>query len=157
VVPNWSPRKHASNRGSLHGPYSTHCRKYTRAKSSSGYPNASADPHLPPRQGKNRYTGLVHAATDSVKDAEYDLLGRHFVGTDHVFRLNHTRVEAFSGVASDLFEDLEKQQLDQYRRKIHSDWQDRQRVAWDRTWRGPVSILDDGTALAIRLLDTRDS
>ncbi|MBF9071540.1 hypothetical protein [Streptacidiphilus fuscans] len=113
--------------------------------------------YLLQRQGRNRYTRLVHAATDSVQDAEYDFFGRHFVGTDHVFRINHTRVEAFSGIDSDLFTYLASGRLDLYRETIHDEWQDRRRAAWDRGWNGPVSVLDDGTVLALRLLDQSDS
>ncbi|WP_405534760.1 hypothetical protein OG787_08410 [Streptomyces sp. NBC_00075] len=50
--------------------------------------------------------GIAHAATDSVQDSAYTLLGIPFVGTDHAFRLDGTRVEAFSGVHADLFGQL---------------------------------------------------
>ncbi|WP_367433209.1 hypothetical protein [Streptomyces celluloflavus] len=109
-------------------------------------------PYLTTRQGRKRFTGIAHPATGSVHDASYTLLGTRFVGTDHVFRLNRTRVEAFSGVAADLFELLAGQQVEQYRSEIHSRRSSWPKETWDRRWKGPVSIHPDGTVLAIRLL-----
>ncbi|PKW17614.1 hypothetical protein A8926_5598 [Saccharopolyspora spinosa] len=108
--------------------------------------------YLTNRQGKKHFTGFAHAAAVSVRDADHTLLGIHFVGTDHVFRLNGPRVEAFSGVASDLFHLLANGQVEQYRREIYE-----RRSAWpsnssNDSWNGPVSVHPDGTVLAMRLL-----
>jgi hypothetical protein len=87
---------------------------------------ATTASYLLPRQGSDRFAEPVHAATDSVHDAVYTLLGRRYVGTDHVFRLNHICVEAFSGIDADL--------LEEYRRKIYHGRQQRRRIAWDHKW-----------------------
>ncbi|APU15376.1 MULTISPECIES: hypothetical protein [Actinoalloteichus] len=98
-------------------------------------------------------TGSTQRGTAwSVQDADHTLLGIRFVGTDHVFRLNGTRVEAFSGVADDLYGLLTRGQVNQYRREIYQ-----RRSTWpgksaDRSWGGPVSVHPDGTVLAMRLL-----
>ncbi|WP_245616832.1 hypothetical protein [Amycolatopsis taiwanensis] len=108
--------------------------------------------YLTERQGKKRFTGFAHAAAGSVQDADHLLFGIRFVGTDHVFRLNRTRVEAFSGVAKDLFDLLAAGQVEQYRREIYerrSAWPSN---SWDGRWDGPVSVHQDGTVLAMRLL-----
>ena len=78
-------------------------------------------PYLTTRQGSRRFSaGIAHAATASVQDAKCTLLGIPFVGTDHVFRLNGTRVEAFSGVHADLFDHLIHSRLEQYRSDVHA-------------------------------------
>lgn len=76
-------------------------------------------------------------------------------GTDRVFRLNHTRVEAFSGVAADLFDVLLARRLTHYWEKGYADRPRRRQARWDRNWNGPVSVLDDGSVLAIRVLPLR--
>ncbi|MFD0408925.1 hypothetical protein [Kitasatospora sp. NPDC127116] len=55
---------------------------------------AATVPHLTGRQGRKRYEGISHAAIGSVQDADHELLGVPFVGTDHVLRLNRTRAKA---------------------------------------------------------------
>ncbi|MEU3571251.1 hypothetical protein AB0E96_22935 [Kitasatospora sp. NPDC036755] len=119
--------------------------------------DATTARYLLPRQGNERFTEAVHAATHSVHDAHYKLAGRQYVGTDHVFRLNHTRIEAFSGIDADLFEDLAKGRLDQYRNTIYRDWQHQQLITWDPDWNGPVSVDSDGTVLAIHSVDIRSA
>ncbi|WP_329530513.1 hypothetical protein OG568_05300 [Streptomyces sp. NBC_01450] len=113
----------------------------------------STAPYLTTRQGSRRFSaGIAHAATSSVRDAKYTLLGIPFIGTDHVFRLNGTRVEAFSGVHADLFGHLSHGHLEQYRSDVYalrSTWPS---DTWDRKWDGPVSIHQDGSVLAIHLL-----
>ncbi|MCB5911065.1 hypothetical protein [Streptomyces pinistramenti] len=109
-------------------------------------------PYLTKRQGQRHFTGLTHAATDSVQDARHKLLGIDFVGTDHVFRLNRKRVEAFSGVAKDLFHHLEEGRVDQYRRETYARRSTWPSDTWDSRWNGPVSVHPDGSVLAIRLL-----
>ncbi|MDX2393473.1 MULTISPECIES: hypothetical protein [unclassified Streptomyces] len=49
---------------------------------------------------------FTHAGTGIVQDVTHTIHGKKFVGTDHVFRLNGVRVEAFSGLAEDLFDHL---------------------------------------------------
>lgn len=108
--------------------------------------------YLTERQGRKKFTGMAHAATGSVQDADHTLLDIPFVGTDHVFRLNGTRVEAFSGVATSLFNRLARGQVQQYRHEIYSHRATWPSDSWDCSWGGPVSVNPDGTVLAMRLL-----
>ncbi|MFF1785031.1 hypothetical protein ACFVX9_01015 [Kitasatospora sp. NPDC058243] len=100
--------------------------------------------------------GISHAAIGSVQDADHELLGVPFVGTDHVLRLNRTRVEAFSGVAEDLFEHLVERRLTHYREEAHARRSSWPTATWDDDWDGPVSIHPDGSVLALRVLPERD-
>jgi hypothetical protein len=108
--------------------------------------------YLTKRQGRHRFTGFAHAATGSVQDARQTLLGVPFLGTDHVFRLNGTRVEAFSGIAQDLFDHLARGQVEAYREEVYARRSSPQRVDWDPRWLGPVSVQPDGSALALRVM-----
>lgn len=108
--------------------------------------------YLTKRQGSRHFTGFAHAATGSIQDARQMLFGIPFIGTDHVFRLNRTRVEAFSGVAEDLFRHLEKGRVEQYRREVYARRDTWPLDTWDNKWRGPVSVNPDGSALAMRVL-----
>lgn len=108
--------------------------------------------YLTKRQGSRHFAGFAHAATASVQDAREKLLGIQFVGTDHVFRLNRTRVEAFSGVAEDLFRQLEQGRVEQYRHEVYARRTTWPVDRWDSKWRGPVSVDPDGTVLAMRVL-----
>jgi hypothetical protein len=109
--------------------------------------------YLTERQGRKHFTtGFAHAAAGSVQDARNVLLGIPFEGTDHVFRLNRVRVEAFSGVKDDLLKHLAAGRVEQYRREIYSKRHDWPTAIWDSSWGGPVSVRPDGTVLAIRLL-----
>ncbi|MFG2303505.1 hypothetical protein [Actinacidiphila glaucinigra] len=108
--------------------------------------------YLTQRQGQRHFVGFAHAATGSVQDAQVDLLKLRFVGTDHVFRLNRTRVEAFSGVAADLFDHLASGRVRQYRSEAYLRRNTWPRDTWDSEWGGPVSVQRDGSVLAMRLL-----
>jgi hypothetical protein len=108
--------------------------------------------YLTKQQGQQRFTGFIHAAADSVQDANQTFLGTPFVGTDHIFRLNGTRVEAFSGVAKNLFDYLQEGRLERYRTQVYALRTKLPVVGWDDGWDGPVSVDQDGTVLAMRLL-----
>ncbi|WP_336050424.1 hypothetical protein [Streptomyces sp. CA2R101] len=108
--------------------------------------------YLTKRQGQRHFTGFTHAATDSVQDARHRFFGTDFVGTDHVFRLNRKRVEAFSGVAEDLFRHLEEGRVEQYRREIYARRSSWPCDTWAPRWNGPISLHPDGSVLAMRLL-----
>lgn len=119
------------------------------AFSGGGEPTAR---YLSKRQGKRHFEQYTHAGTGIVQDIAYSVHGVKFVGTDHVFRLNGTRVEAFSGIARDLFKDLAAGRVEEYRQGAHAlreKWSDEQ---WDAKWNGPVSLNRDGSVLAIRVL-----
>ncbi|GAA4617802.1 hypothetical protein [Saccharopolyspora hordei] len=118
----------------------------------AGHGNATAQ-YLTKRQGKEYFeTDFEHAAAQSVQDAEQDLLGICFSGTDHIFRLNGPRVEAFSGVARDLLGHLVRGEVAEYRRKTYRRRTKWPHTTWDDDWGGPVSIHPDGSVLAMRLL-----
>ncbi len=106
----------------------------------------------------DRGDSIAHAAAGSVRDAGYGLLGMDFVGTDHVFRLNNKRVEAFSGVETGLFDLLSAEGggVEEYRKAIFAQRGNWPQETWDESWGGPVSVQDDGTVLAIRALPTCD-
>lgn len=113
---------------------------------------ASTVQYLTKRQGQRHFAGFAHAATDSVQDTQGDFLGIPCVGTDHVFRLNRTRVEAFSGVAEDLFRHLETGKVERYRNEVYALRATWPSETWDHEWWGPVSIHPDGSVLAMRVL-----
>ncbi|MCX4583831.1 hypothetical protein [Streptomyces sp. NBC_01481] len=108
--------------------------------------------YLTKRQGQRHFTGFAHAATGSVQDARQELCGIPFVGTDHVFRLNRTRVEAFSGVAEHLYRHLEGGHVQRYRDEVYVRRDAWPQATWDSKWGGPVSVHPDGSALAMREL-----
>lgn len=118
--------------------------------------------YLTTRQGSRRYTtGFAHPATGSIQDAAHELLDIPFIGTDHIFKLNGKRVEAFSGVAEDIFAllsprdrngELRPGSVEQYRNEIYDRRGTWPNQTWDQKWGGPVSVHEDGTVLAMRLL-----
>jgi hypothetical protein len=109
------------------------------------------------RQGNDFFQGFAHAASGSIQDLGYTLLGEKFEGTDHVFRLNGERVQAFSGVAADILDAVVTREQDKrhadiaaYRQRVHA-WRAKQHGTFrDRKWGGLVSISPDGTVLAMR-------
>ncbi|WP_329619834.1 hypothetical protein OG357_04240 [Streptomyces sp. NBC_01255] len=112
--------------------------------------------HLTDRQGRKRFTGLEHAASMSIQDAAHTLFGNEYVGTDHVFRLNGPRVEAFSGVDAEVFRLLARGDIEEYRALVHASRHVRPRLTFDKDWGGPVSVHADGSVLALRLLPGQD-
>ncbi|MFJ5034567.1 hypothetical protein ACIQB5_42465 [Streptomyces sp. NPDC088560] len=109
--------------------------------------------YLTERQGRRHFVGFTHAGTGIVQDIDHEIGGFTFVGTDHVFRLNGTRVEAFSGLEASLFDHLRDGRVEQYRReayRLRSKWQKALRDQKD--WEGPVSVRADGSVMAMRLL-----
>ncbi|GLU50012.1 hypothetical protein Nans01_43630 [Nocardiopsis ansamitocini] len=114
--------------------------------------NQATAPYLIKQQGGHNYTRQSHAVTSSVRDMEHTLLGIHCVGTEHIFRLNGERVEAFSGLASDLFELLSGLRVNKYRREVDARQEQNPYAKWDESWGGAVSVRPDGSVLAIRRL-----
>ncbi|MFJ9692118.1 hypothetical protein [Kitasatospora sp. NPDC101183] len=106
-------------------------------------------PYLTDDQGRRLYEDEPFAGSASVRDARHTFGPAGFVGTDQVFRLLGNRVEAFSGVAEDLFDLLKVGELEKYRRQAYarrSDWPTGTTAdRWD-----VVSFADDGTVLALR-------
>ncbi|MFF2410784.1 hypothetical protein [Streptomyces sp. NPDC058092] len=64
--------------------------------------------YLTTRQGRQHYDVPTFAATSSVDDADIQVGGTKFVGTDHVFRMGSVRIEAFSGMTEPLYELIKK-------------------------------------------------
>ncbi|MER5775124.1 hypothetical protein ABT144_12695 [Streptomyces sp. NPDC002039] len=108
--------------------------------------------YLTKRQGKGHFETFTHAGTGIVQDVTHTIHGKKFVGTDHVFRLNGVRVEAFSGLAEDLFDHLRDGRVEQYRHEAHNLRDSWDSDPWDAKWRGPVSLHPDGTVMALRRL-----
>ncbi|KDN87432.1 hypothetical protein [Kitasatospora cheerisanensis] len=108
--------------------------------------------YLTVAQGRKRFEGYDHAAGVGPGDLRETIRGESYVGTDHVFRLNGTRVEAFSGVHTRLFDLLIGGDVAEYRAVVHANRRDRPWVGLDEKWGGPVSVHADGSVLALRVL-----
>lgn len=107
--------------------------------------------YLIDEQGRKHFSETAYAGTASVHDAKACFVGEQYVGTDQVFRVNGTRVEAFSGMAADLYALLAKGKVEEYRRRTYerrNDWPEPDDID---DW-GASSIRPDGTALAIRVV-----
>ena len=107
--------------------------------------------YLTPKQGRKYYEQRTFAGVDSVHDASHVIGSTRFVGTDQVFRLKGKRVEAFSGMAEELYELLRKGQVEEYRRqayKLRDTWP----TATTAPGWGPASFRDDGTVMMLRVL-----
>ncbi|WP_138962449.1 hypothetical protein [Streptomyces sp. YIM 121038] len=106
--------------------------------------------YLTKEQGRRHFQHDVHANTGRLRDAEHHIHGIDYLGTDHIYRLNGTRVEAFSGLKKSLYMHLHHGRVNEYRREVHDlrgQWPDR---STSGKWNA-VSIRADGTVMAIRL------
>lgn len=61
-----------------------------------------------------------HANTAGRRDAEHRIHDIDFVGTDHICRLNGTRIEAFSRLKRNLYTHLHHGRVNEYRSEIHA-------------------------------------
>ncbi|MFC6700620.1 hypothetical protein ACFQE4_15100 [Streptomyces thermocoprophilus] len=107
--------------------------------------------YLTKEQGHRHFLHDTRTGTVQLRDAKHAIHGIDFVGTDHIYRLNGTRVEAFSGLERSLYEHLHYGRVNEYRREVHDlrgQWPDR---STSGQW-SAVSIRADGTVLAIRLV-----
>ncbi|MFE0517009.1 hypothetical protein [Streptomyces sp. NPDC058964] len=75
--------------------------------------------YLTVKQGHKHYVQQTFAGSSSVRDARHRIGYTWYVGTDQVFRLNRTRVEAFSGMAEELYELLVKGGVEAYRQRAY--------------------------------------
>ncbi|MEW1913633.1 hypothetical protein AB0442_35300 [Kitasatospora sp. NPDC085895] len=110
--------------------------------------------YLTKRQGRRFYDVPTFAGSSSIHDADITVGDTKFVGTDHVFRLNTVRVVAFSGIAEPLYPLLAQGRVEEYRRQayaLRSYWQ---RLGSSADWDGPISFREDGTVMALRILNT---
>ncbi|MFI6084998.1 hypothetical protein ACIBBB_29215 [Streptomyces sp. NPDC051217] len=108
--------------------------------------------YLTREQGRRHFQHDVHANTARLRDAEHRIHDIDFVGTDHIYRLNGNRIEAFSGLRKSLYTYLHHGRVNEYRSEVHAlrgQWPDH---STSEQWNA-VSIRPDGTVMAIRLRD----
>ncbi|MCT9112711.1 hypothetical protein N4G69_45365 [Streptomyces mirabilis] len=111
--------------------------------------------YLTDKQGHKHYKQQTFAGSSSVRDARHKIGPTVYVGTDQVFRLNRVRVEAFSGIAEELYELLVKGEVETYRNRTY-DLRDTYPTSTTAPLWGPVSFGDDGTVMALRVLPKKD-
>ncbi|MDJ0342851.1 hypothetical protein QMK19_23905 [Streptomyces sp. H10-C2] len=111
--------------------------------------------YLTPRQGRQHYDVPTFAATSSVDDADIQVGGTKFVGTDHVFRMGSVRIEAFSGMAENLYELIKKGRVEEYRQAAFQSRSTARDTHETGRWNGPISFHDDGTVMAMSVLPIR--
>lgn len=107
--------------------------------------------YLSADQGRKHYEQRTFAGSSSIRDVEHEFGATRFVGTDQVFRLNRTRIEAFSGIAEDLYQPLVEGKVEEYRRRAYGARHQFPTGTTAPQW-GPVSYSDDGTVMALRVL-----
>ncbi|MCP3756971.1 hypothetical protein [Streptomyces sp. TBY4] len=95
------------------------------------------------------------AATCSHHDAEITAGSTKFIGTDHVFRIEMVRIEAFSGMASDLYDLLKDGRVEEYRHAAYELRSIRTGTHEAEKWNGPISFHPDGTVMALKILPVR--
>ncbi|MEV0780911.1 hypothetical protein [Streptomyces sp. NPDC050428] len=108
--------------------------------------------YLTKEQGRRHFQHDVHANTARLRDTEHRIHDIDFVGTDHIYRLNGSRIEAFSGLRKSLYTHLHHGRVNEYRSEVHAlrgQWPDH---STSEQWNA-VSIRPDGTVMAIRLQD----
>ena len=90
------------------------------------------------------------------QDAEIEIGNTKFVGTDHIFRMETVRIEAFSGMNSRLYELIRKGRVEEYRQAAYELRSARHNTREARQkWNGPISFHDDGTVMALSILPIR--
>ncbi len=111
--------------------------------------------YLTTRQGREHYDVRTFSATSSTDDAEIEIGDAKFVGTDHVFRMGSVRVEAFSGMAEDLYTLIKKGSVEEYRHMANKIRSTREGNREATGWNGPISFQADGTVMALSILPVR--
>ncbi|MFD7407952.1 hypothetical protein ACFV7R_36055 [Streptomyces sp. NPDC059866] len=111
--------------------------------------------YLTKGQGRQHYDVPTFAATSSVHDAHIVIGGTKFVGTDHVFRMETVRIEAFSGMVEELYDLISEGHVEDYRRAAYKLRSNRQGADAARHWNGPISFHEDGTVMALSILPIR--
>ncbi|MFJ6011959.1 hypothetical protein [Streptomyces sp. NPDC092952] len=117
---------------------------------------AAVGSYLIDEQGGKHFRETSFAGTASVHDAKACFADERYVGTDQVFRIDGTRVEAFSGMATDLYGLLAAGEVEEYRRRTYErrkDWPEPDDID---DW-GASSFRPDGTVLAIRVVPEKAS
>jgi hypothetical protein len=112
--------------------------------------------YLTAHQGQKHYAAPTFAATSSYQDADMEIGDTKFVGTDHVFRMETVRIEAFSGMDSTLYELIKKGRVEEYRQAAYELRSARHKTREaGQKWNGPISFHDDGTVMALSILPIR--
>ncbi|MGI5423809.1 hypothetical protein [Streptomyces sp. CA-179760] len=111
--------------------------------------------YLTDKQGHKHYKQQTFAGSSSVRDARHKIGATVYVGTDQVFRLNRIRVEAFSGIAEELYDLLVKGQVEAYRHRAY-ELRDTHPTSTTAPLWGPVSFGAEGTVMALRVLPKKD-
>ncbi|MFD9794018.1 hypothetical protein ACFWXK_24065 [Streptomyces sp. NPDC059070] len=111
--------------------------------------------YLTKHQGREHYDVPTFAATSSSHDAEITVGGRKLVGTDHVFRMETVRIEAFSGMDADLYGLISEGRVEEYRRAAYELRSALPSPEEARKWNGPISFHEDGTVMALSILPVR--
>ncbi|MFD7860717.1 hypothetical protein [Streptomyces sp. NPDC059783] len=109
--------------------------------------------YLTTDQGRHHFQHNSLARTGKLRDAAHRIHGIDFVGTDHIYRLNGVRVEAFSGLHAGLYDHLRKGYVNEYRRHTYDLRNEWPRHSTAKDWNA-ISIRADGTVMAIRVGDT---
>ena len=103
-------------------------------------------------------TSVYRSFRVNVQNTALSLGGTSYLGTDHVFRIGSSRIEAFCGVEEDLLTLLREGDVDGYRSTVYErrlsggDSGLARSSSVDGEWEGPVSFRADGTILAVREL-----
>ncbi|MFF3609995.1 hypothetical protein [Streptomyces sp. NPDC002463] len=111
--------------------------------------------YLTKHQGREHYDVPTFAATSSSHDAEITVAGRKFVGTDHVFRMETVRIEAFSGMDARLYGLISEGRVEEYRQAAYELRSTLPSAEEARKWNGPISFHEDGTVMALSILPVR--
>ncbi|MEU9290251.1 hypothetical protein AB0D57_37835 [Streptomyces sp. NPDC048275] len=111
--------------------------------------------YLTARQGREHYDVPAFAATSSVDDADIEVGDTKFVGTDNVFRMGTARIEAFSGMDSELYELIKDGRVEEYRQAVYELRSKRRDSHEAGRWNDPISFQDDGTIMALSILPIR--
>ncbi|WP_367827058.1 hypothetical protein [Streptomyces sp. LMG1-1-1.1] len=111
--------------------------------------------YLTKHQGREHYDVPTFAATSSSHDAEITVAGRRFVGTDHVFRMETVRIEAFSGMDARLYGLISEGRVEGYRQAAYELRSALPSTEEASKWNGPISFHEDGTVMALSILPVR--
>lgn len=113
--------------------------------------------YLTKSQGRKHDDMPAFAATASVHDAHIMTGSTKFVGTDHVFRMETIRIEAFSGMAEDLYDLISNGRVEEYRHAAYKlrRWNSSSTSSTKVTGRASCSLSRIAAAVAGRSVHAR--
>ncbi|MGM9469415.1 hypothetical protein [Streptomyces murinus] len=111
--------------------------------------------YLTDKQGHKHYQQQSFVGSSSVRDVRHKIGPTVYVGTDQAFRLNRVRVEAFSGIAEELYDLPVKGQVEAYRNRAY-ELRDTYPTSTTAPLWWPVSFGAEGTVMALRMLPMKD-